>query len=266
VIVQIKKINSNSFIMPPHDQDQKLSIEELADLNRQFDDQLKNLQDESSKSKPDFKDSNIFSTLFLYSLLLAAGLIAPFVILIRTSIYTYSQYQLDGWVALAIGVGVTIVLLLGCVLFLNIRFSQRWRVNKYLRRGIAILVAAFTLYGLLYYSEMNTKTDEVQSYYRSLHPIMRVTLSTVTLADSDLVVTDIQRTPDDYARMGLSENQQSLHFVQDNGYVHAIDLRTKGRADWKNWMVSSALRVVGLQTIRHEGTADHLHVYLPLND
>ncbi len=252
--------------MPPNSPDQKLSIDELADLNKQFDRQLKDLQEGSSGSQPDSKGSNIVSKLCWYGLLLAVGLLAPFVLLIRISIYVYSQYQLNGWVAMGIGVAATILLLMGYALFVNVRYSQRWRVNKFLRRGIAILVAAFAVYGLLYYSEMNTKTNEVQSYYRSLHPIMRVALSTVTLADSDLVVTDIQRTPDDYARMGLPENQQSLHFVQDDGYVHAIDLRTKGRAVWKNWMLSSSLNVIGLETIRHAGTADHLHVYLPLND
>ena len=252
--------------MPPNSSDQKLSIEELADLNKQFDQQLKDLQEGSSGHQSGSQASNIFSKFLIYGLLLALGVLSPFVLLIRTSIYMYSHYQFNGWMALAVGVGVTIFLLLGYALFVNIRYSQRWRVNKYLRRGIGILVVAFTLYGLLYYSEMNTKTEEVRNYYRSLHPILRVALSTVTLADTDLVVTDIQRSPDDYAQMGLPENQQSLHFVQDNGYVHAIDLRTKGRAEWKNWMLSSTLHVIGLQTLRHVGTADHLHVYLPLND
>lgn len=252
------------FMAPNYDQ--KLSIDELADLNKQFDQQLKDLQSDHSENKSASGSSNILSKLLLYAGVLLVGLLAPFVLLIRTSIYMYSQYQFNGWFALVIGLGATIFLLLGYALFINIRFSQRWRVHKYIRRGVAILVAAFMLYGLLYYSEMNTKTDEVRSHYRSLHPIMRVALSTVTLADTDLVVTDIYRTSDDYAQMGLPENQQSLHFVQKNGYVHAIDLRTKGRAEWKNWMLSSSLNIVGLQTLRHTGTADHLHVYLPLND
>jgi hypothetical protein len=125
---------------------------------------------------------------------------------------------------------------------------------------------AYTLYGLLYYSGMNTKTEEVQNYYRSLHPIMRVAITTVTFADSYIVLTDIRRQPEDYAAMGLPENPHSLHYEQSNGYVHAVDLRTKGRPEWKNWLVGTSLNAMGLYTLRHEGTTDHLHVYLPLND
>lgn len=127
------------------------------------------------------------------------------------------------------------------------------------------MVLAYTFYGVMYYSSLNTKTDQIQSYYRSLHPIMRVALTTITLANDDLVVTDIRRNPEDYKRMGLSENEQSLHYVQSSGYVHAVDLRTKNRSAWKNGILKFSFNVVGLSTIRHRGTADHLHVYLPLN-
>jgi hypothetical protein len=129
-----------------------------------------------------------------------------------------------------------------------------------------MLVICYTIYGLLYYSSMNTKTPKIRSYYRALHPIMRVALATTTLADQDMLVTDIQRVPEDYDRMGLPERQRSLHFLQADGYVHAVDLRTKGRSVLENWGMQVALEIVGLQTLRHVGTADHLHVYLPLND
>ncbi len=161
---------------------------------------------------------------------------------------------------------MTILLLIGYGLFLTFRYRKEVRINKYITRGIVVLVMAYTLYGLSYYSSMNTKTEEIRSYYRSLHPIMRVALATTTLADSDLLLTDIQREPEDYAQMGLPVNQQSLHYVQSNGYVHAVDLRTRGRAEWKNWLTRMTINIIGLETIRHVGTTDHLHVYLPLND
>lgn len=245
---------------------EKLSFQELADLNKQFDRQLKDLR--GDKKNVESKSGSSFSIgkMFLRLILLGIGLVAPFVVLVRISVVMYERYSWNGWLALSAGVMATILLLVGYGLVLAARYGLGARVHKNIIRGIAILVVSYTLYGLLYYSSMNTKTKEIKSYYRSLHPIMRVALATTTLADQDLLVTDIERKPDDYAKMGLPENQQSLHFTQADGYVHAVDLRTKGRAFWKNWGTQAMLQVIGLKTLRHVGTADHLHVYLPLND
>ncbi len=246
--------------------DDKLSFNELAELNKQFDRQLKELQGKGeSKGKLEGQPFS-YKKIFLKFLVLGLCLVAPFVVLVRTSVYMYSNYQFNGWVALAVGVLMTVLLLIGYGLFLTFRYGKGVRINKYITRGIVVLVMAYTLYGLLYYSSLNTKTDEIRSYYRSLHPIMRVALATTTLADSDLLITDIQREPEDYAQMGLLVNQGSLHYVQSNGYVHAVDLRMRGRAEWKNWFTRTTINIIGLKTIRHVGTADHLHVYLPLND
>jgi hypothetical protein len=45
--------------------------------------------------------------------------------------------------------------------------------------------------------------------------------------------------------------------------VHAVDLRTIGRAEWKNVLLNWYFRSMGFRTLRHVGTADHLHVSLP---
>lgn len=249
-----------------NDNHKKLSVNDLRALNRELDHQLKELQashksGNSSSSKP-----LLFKRLILGAILFIASLIAPFIMLIRVSVAMYANYQLNGWLALSVGVVTTVLLLMSYALFLAFQYRQKICFHKYIRRGIAGLVIAYTFYGLLYHSGLNTKNDDVKSYYRSLHPIMRVALVTITLADNDLLVTDIQREPQDYSQMGLAENRQSLHYIQANGYVHAIDLCTKGRAEWKNWFSRLTFNVIGLQTIRHVGTADHLHVYLPLNE
>lgn len=256
----------NSDFMSAEGSQNSYSFDELIALNKQFDRQLSDLR--QSDKKPAGSQGSPFSyKKFLFILfLLGSSIILPFIILVRTSIYFYSAYQFNGWLALACGTMATILLLLGYGLFLAYRYKQRVQIHKYFVRGVVALVIAYTLYGVLYFSSLNTKTDEIKSYYRSLHPIMRVALATTTLADSDLLVTDIWRQPDDYLQMGLPENQQSLHYVQPDGYVHAVDLRTRGRAEWKNWLTRIALGVVGLNSIRHVGTADHLHVYLPLNN
>jgi hypothetical protein len=128
------------------------------------------------------------------------------------------------------------------------------------------LVVAYCSYGLLYFSGLNAKNAEVESYYRSLHPILRVSLATTLLVDDELVVTDMQREPEDYTAMGLPVRQESMHYIQDTGFVHAVDLRTRNRPEWKNRLTQGTFSVLGLNTLRHEGTADHLHISLPVND
>lgn len=237
-----------------------LSFNELKELNDRFDHQLHALDGNQ------LRDTSFSWKKVLLNVLL--GIIAlplPFFLLVRASVFMYNGYQTNGWLALSIGCLATVLLLLLYGAILVYKFGMGKKALKYIFRGVLVLVIACTFYGVLYYSSMNTKTEEIHTYYRSLHPIMRVALTTVTLADSEVVVTDIQRSPEDYQRMGLSEKEHSLHYVQPNGYVHAVDLRTRGRPRWKNWMFEYSFKLLGLSTIRHIGTADHLHVYLPLN-
>lgn len=245
---------------------EKLSFEKLKELDALFDEQLKGTQ--SNKKEKDQQESGKSLSLkrctgYILGFLLM--LLLPFVVLIRTSLYVYTNYALNGWLALSAGVGVTILLLLVYAIFISYSMGRSARVHKYIRRGIACLVLAYCGYGLLYFSGVNAKSEEVSSYYLSLHPIMRVSMATTILMHDDLIVTDLQRTPEDYSTMGLPVNEQSLHYKQKTGYVHAVDIRTKGRAEWKNWLTEQTFALFGLHTLRHVGTADHLHISLPVN-
>src|SRR5262249_21354994 len=77
-----------------------------------------------------------------------------------------------------------------------------------------------------------------------------------------LVITDMARKPSDYARMGLPTNDKSMHYEQPDGWVHAVDLRTKSNGEITNWAVQRYFDVMGFSTLRHVGTADHLHVQM----
>ena len=201
---------------------------------------------------------------FLFWGLLIAGLgVLPFFILIRTSIFLNLSFGWNGWLALGGGIFATVLLLLLYVLFLFRRTSNKRLLLKFSLAGLGTLVFAFCFYGVMYLSSVNAKNDGVRQVYRSMHPILRVAIATTTLADGDLVITDIQRTPEDYAAMGIPLNEQSLHFTQSSGYVHAIDLRTIGHTEFRNLLLQTSLRMMGLKTIRHVGTADHLHIALP---
>lgn len=239
-----------------------ISFEQLKELDALFDKQLKGTQQEAKSGRA--KPFSLKKALGWAAALLVLSVL-PFFVLIRSSLFLYERYAMNGWLALGIGVGVTILLLLLYAAVVSYRFQQTARVHKYVRRGIMVLVLAYCGYGLLYFSGLNAKSAEVESYYLSLHPILRVTMATTILINDDLVVTDMQRRPEDYEAMGLPVRQESLHYVQETGYVHAVDIRTRNRPEWKNWLTRGSFAILGMNTLRHVGTADHLHISLPVH-
>jgi hypothetical protein len=120
------------------------------------------------------------------------------------------------------------------------------------------------VYGLVFVAGSNVKSDEVRSEYARLHPLLRFAASGLVLFDPSSVITDAGRTTRDYWMMGLPEPEASLHFEQSSGFVHALDLRTRGRPEWRNRVVEVAFWALGFHALRHVGTADHLHVSLRL--
>lgn len=189
-------------------------------------------------------------------------IILPFFLLIRTSVYLNLSQGFSSWPSLIGGILAAILLLLLYLAIISFKVKNKGLLLKFGAISISTMVLGFSLFSLFYLSSVNAKSDEVREVYRSLHPILRVAVSTVTLADNDLVVTDIERFEEDYATMGLPVNQSSLHYRQDSGYVHAIDIRTIGRGTVRNALLRGSLELMGFRTIRHVGTADHLHVEL----
>jgi hypothetical protein len=129
-----------------------------------------------------------------------------------------------------------------------------------------ILVLTYCFPALLFLSNTNSKHTEVQKEFTSLHPILRLGISTVVQLDKGLIVTDSNRIPEDYRKMGLPTKSHSLHFKQSDGFSHAIDIRVKGRSEVRNWLLERYFRMMGFNTLRHFGTADHLHVSLLSHD
>ncbi|MDR9416069.1 MAG: hypothetical protein RI564_07285 [Gracilimonas sp.] len=231
-------------------------------------DWLLNLDDEiksgPSPSSPKNK-SKRYGLRISVALFIIIGLVLlPFFLLIRTSVFLNVYYNLNAWVALTAGVIATVVLLSIYLLLFFRKFPNKKLVFKVGLAASGILVFTYCMYGLLYLSSVNAKSDEIRNVYRSMHPILRVAVATTTLADGELVITDISRNPEDYTSMGLPVNQRSLHFPQpESGYVHAIDLRTIGRSEFRNLLIQFSLEIMGFYTLRHTGTADHLHISIP---
>lgn len=193
-----------------------------------------------------------------------ASVILPFLLIVKVSVALYLESSMSPWLALGVAAVVTTLLLTLLTMGISFRVRGRLAVTSFTFRSIGVLVASYCIYAVLFISASNLKSAEVAETYRSLHPLLRLGVSTLVLADDELVVTDAARAGEDYATMGLPVNQRSLHFVQNTDYVHAVDLRTVGRSAVRNAIVAGYFSLMGFDTLRHVGTADHLHVSLPV--
>lgn len=215
-----------------------------------------------SKSK-DFRP--LKALFFLAQALLL--LFLPFFILIRLSLFLHLNVGINPWLALLISILLTFAGVAWYLNWLALRLGRRKKLRpqvKWRLRLIAgVITGLFCTYTLLYLSAGNAKTDDIQGEYMRLHPILRLAVGTATIFDRYTVVTDLSREAEDYDDMGLSAKNRSLHYPQSDGYVHAADLRTTGRSEWRNDLMGLFFRIMGFGTLRHTGTADHLHVSLP---
>src|SRR6266571_3309778 len=192
----------------------------------------------------------------------------PFAVLVRGSVFIYEHGTRSVWLGV-----LTAALLTGGVVTAYAVWIARKLMNRGVRGGRALvmpvakwvalpLVVFYCSYSLLYLASVNAKSAPVRAYYRSVHPLLRLALSTLILVDRDMLITDTGRAPDDYGRMGLPTNSRSRHLKQADGWIHAVDLRTTGRGFIKNRGVQFYFWLMGFDTRRHVGTADHLHIEL----
>jgi hypothetical protein len=204
----------------------------------------------------------MLGTVALHTVRLACLAALPFLLLVRGALYLHQGRGWHPWPSLLAGAGAALLLVIAYGAWLSSRVSGRARVRTVALWVATPLVLAYCGYSLLYLSSMNAKSDDVRAAFTAAHPLLRLAVSTLLLADRDAVLTDISRVPADYARMDLNPLRRSSHYVQPDGWVHAVDLRTAGRGAVGNWMLERYFRVMGLETWRHVGTADHLHVQL----
>jgi len=147
----------------------------------------------------------------------------PFIVLVRGSVYIHENYDPGARLSIIGGVVVTAFLL------------------------------------LIYLVVMHRLKSEI----RSLNPILRLAVGTLVMIDKEAVITDTNRVPEDYKKMGLKTNKSSLHYEQKDGYANAIDLRVRGKSEIRNKLTQWYFDWMGFNTLRHGGTGDHLHVSLP---
>jgi len=195
------------------------------------------------------------TALGLAALKAVAVVALPFLVYVRAAVYLY-RHGAHPWIAILLAAILTLGIVSGFVMLIA------RRVPTVVKWAAAPVVFTWCIYAAFYLSRVNIKSDDVRAYYSSVNPILRVALSTIVLFDPDLVVTDMGRVRADYRRMRLPVNERTKHYVQPDGWVHAVDLRTRGRGEIRNRVVQLYFWSMGFSTLRHVGTADHLHVQL----
>ncbi len=187
----------------------------------------------------------------------------PFLLLVRGAVVAHRYLDAPGWIAVALGV----VLGGACATAVAARLGRRRPTRARVRAIAGWLVApaalAFSIYSIGWLGHATAKSPTVAASWSELHPVLRLAIGTARLADDGVTVTEIGRERADYARMGLPTIRNSLHYVQGDGWVHAVDLRTRGRGPVRNALTHAWFFALGFDTLRHAGTADHLHVALP---
>jgi len=194
----------------------------------------------------------------------AALVVLPFVVLVRGSVYLYSARHWPTGLALLAAGALTLGVVTAYGAWLSRRLTGRARLSLVAKWIALPLVLGYCGHALLFLAREHAKGDGVRAEYRAAHPLLRLALSTLMLGDHDLVLTDLSRVPADYPAMGLPVYDRTLHYRQADGWTHAVDLRTAGRGGVTNGLVQVYFWAMGFRTLRHVGTADHLHVELPI--
>ena len=203
----------------------------------------------------------------LRALRLAALVLLPFWLLVRGVLWLDQGRGWHPWFAFLGAALLTTSLLVFYAGWLGLRIAKRrgrrgrvWRTATALAIAIVVL---FSGHSLLVLSQLQAKGPEERREYARLHPSLRLAIGSFRLVDDRILVTDIERDRPAYARLGLRAPAHSRHARQADGFVHAIDLRTVGRGRVRNALLQLYFESMGFETLRHVGTADHLHVALP---
>lgn len=207
--------------------------------------------------------------LLIRLLQLSLLLIFPFVLLVRVAVWLHDHYAFQGWFCMLLGAMVAAVILFAYVNYLYDYYIGKALNTRVLQRNYAIVLIIVLIYcfnSIWSISAANVKEADVRQEFRSLHPVLRLGISTLILIDKNLILTDAERKPEDYRDMGLPSKRYSLHYAQSTGYAHAVDIRTKGHSWLRNKLIESYFRLMGFNTLMHAGTAEHLHISLSSRD
>ena len=135
-------------------------------------------------------------------------------VLIRGAVFLHEQYALFSWFSLLGGIIASAFLILIYTIYIQGAVTGELGSFRSMKRQYwvaLVIILVYCLPGLLFLSATNAKHPEVQKEFRNLHPVLRLSVSTLIWLDNDLVITDGTRNPEDYGKMGLSTKKHSLH-------------------------------------------------------
>jgi len=189
------------------------------------------------------------------------GIAAAVLTAIRTQLVLLVRTPHAGWLA-AVGGLLAGGLVLAVVLVTVFTFRSLRRTGLMLL-AVPLLTLAVGYHGISRFPERNFKDAQTAGEWIRLHPTLRLALWIVILEDRHLVITDIVRRPEGYVKMGLKPRLGSQHYLQEDRYARAVDLRVSNAGEIRNWGRQGLFLLMGLRARRHDGTADHLHIALP---
>lgn len=208
--------------------------------------------------------------LFYHLIKIILLLVLPFATLIRGASFLHFHLGYSAFTCLGLAAGATTIIMFVYFSFFYGNITGKFgNFDAVKRRALIafLMVLIYCMHGLLFFNSSHLKSASLKDEMSNLHPIVRLSLSTLVYLDRDLIITDASRQPEDYRKMGLPTKKSSLHYTQaSTNYAHAVDIRTKGRSEFKNGLINLYFRIMGFNTLRHHGTADHLHVSLHSHD
>ncbi|VAW81354.1 hypothetical protein MNBD_GAMMA12-1533 [hydrothermal vent metagenome] len=193
-------------------------------------------------------------------------MVLPLLVLIKGTAMSYYA-EMSYLLSLFIGGFAAFIVLLTYMIAIDRVAGRQIFFSIWVKLSVAALcVMSFVLYSMYVLNDENVKNRRIASQYTQTHPVLRLGLQSWSLFDRSLVITDIARSHSFYRRHRMRTYYRSLHFPQKHldGKVYALDIRTKGRGKFRNWITQVVFRMMGFGTLRHTGTADHLHIELRL--
>lgn len=214
----------------------------------------------SGAERGGFSPGRMVRTLVAWLAVAVLLAVVPFYVLVRVGVLAHEGWGLGPWASLAVGVAAVSAILAANAWIVGRMMGTGPGTRRLLDRGAVAMAVAFVLYGAIWAGAANAADPAVRERYRALHPVLQVATGLIFVADPGRVVTDRARTLEDFRLLGLPAGEATLHFPGGDGFVQAVDFRTRGRPEWGNRAVELGFWLLGLHPLRHRGMADHLHV------
>src|SRR5204862_6649692 len=120
----------------------------------------------------------------------------PFAVLVRGSVFIYEHGTRSVWLAVLTAAVLTAGVVTAYAVWIARRFTKRGGKGGRalvlpLAKWVALpLVVFYCGYSLLYLASVHAKSAPVRAYYTSVHTLLRLALSTATLVDRYIIITD----------------------------------------------------------------------------